>query len=847
MTTGDKLPLTEMDNLAEDEKGKRDAYRPVYSIHKWWAPRPGTTFRVLGLAALTDDTVTSKDILHKNSSGNYEGLYLQHQDDKFEGKSVLDPFAGGGTTPAEINRLGADVLAYELNPVAWWINKKIMDEIDIPEFQSAAENVLEDVRGKVSELYKTTDPDTGEDAEILYSFQTQILPCLTCGEETRLFKNYTFSRNRKTSPAVLFCPNSKCEERIIELNQEISDTVTCQSCGENFDPSDGNAVSPGGNVKYTCSNGHKHDVQETLKRLDEKPEFEYYAIQYITKSGDKKFKEPDEDDQEAIQKASELLSEKFEELPIPTQKIPSGDKTSRLTARNYEHFHEVFSDRHLLTYGHLFEKAWEYDNQNIAEYLVTAISYSLNRASTLVKWDHYYSIGGDVFPRKSYIPRVQPVEGNPINTAQNIVAVENFFEKVKRAKEYCNRPFEKLRENGELETHYIQNESIDPDRVKTLQCKTSEGMELDDASVDYIITDPPYYDNIQYSELSEYFYVWLHHVLRDEYEEFSAPHVASAREIVQNPRAGKDAEFFIDSLTNVFSECNRVLKDAGELIFTYHHNENEAWSVILQSIVESGFTITGAYPVQSEVPNSVTIRDLENAEYDIIIFADKQSSDDEITLPELRKNLYFEMQDMIERERERHQNLNRADLSVILRGKSLHYYSKHYPNVHSEGEVVGVEKVLDMTNEIIEHILEGTVNLPQGIDSITQAYAAFCQRGHEEYDDLNKHLLSKNLNVSDLEDERLVKGPRDKKQPVMADERITHIRTKLNDNGNGEDRLLDIDRVHYLYHLYKSDQNTVEYLKKWKTQDLERLAEFMADVTGDDRYHDVMEMSLQQF
>jgi len=269
--------------------------------------------------------------------------------------------------------------------------------------------------------------------------------------------------------------------------------------------------------------------------------------------------------------------------------------------------------------------------------------------------------------------------------------------------------------------------------------------------------------------------------------------------------------------------------------------------VILQALIQSGFTIAGAYPVQSEMPNNPHISDLDNAEYDILIFANKERTNEEITLTELRQNLFFELQDIIAEEQERHDDLGQADLGVILRGKCMYYYSKHYPNVYSEGEQVDIDTALDTVDSVIEQILEGSVNLPQSIDPLTQSYAAFYQRGMEGYDELNKHLLAKNLNVSDLEDEKLVKGSRDRKEPVTADERINYIEGKLNQNGKGSDSLLDIDKVHYLYHLYKSDQNTVEYLKEWKTDDLQALADFMADVTDDERYESVMEMGLQQF
>jgi adenine-specific DNA methylase len=631
-----------------------------------------------------------------------------------------------------------------------------------------------------------------------------------------------------------------------ELDHEIGDQEICSSCGSKIDPGDGNY----GYGKYTCSNGHKHDVKETLQRQDKKPEFEYFAIQYITPQGEKKIKTPDSKDLDIIEEVENKFKNKESTLPIPDQPIPEGDKTQALLNYNYEKFSELFTERQLLTYGVLFNLAQEIEDQNISEYVITALSNSLEYNSKLCKW--YTRTGGyvgNVFSRHAFIPRVQPVEANPLNHEDNVAALEGFFDRALRVKEYCERPFEKLknRKTGDVSDHYIQNEEIREDRLLDLRCKTSESITLEDESVDYIITDPPYYDNVQYSELSDYFYIWLREALKEDYEEFQPELVPKAREIVANSNAGKGEEFFIESLTNVFTEANRVLKSEGEMVFTYHHNENEAWSVILESLISSGFAITGAYPVQSEMPNNPHISDLDNAEYDILIFANKEKTNEETTLNQLRQDLFFELQDMVDEERDRHRNLSTADLGVILRGKCMYYYSRHYPEVYSEGDKVSVTEALEAVDDVIAQVLEGSVSLPQSIDPLTQAYAAFLQRGWEEYDDLNKHLLAKNLNVSDLEDEKLVKGPRDKKEPASADERIHYIESKLNKNGKGADGLLDIDKVQYLYHLYKTDQNTVEYLKEWKSDDLEDLADFMADVTDDDRYEDVMEMGLSQF
>jgi adenine-specific DNA methylase len=879
--TWDKLPLNLMDELAEKETYRRDIYRPIYSLHKWWARRPGSTFRCLGLAALTDDTITKDDILTERTTGSHDGLYIDSYDAQINPNdehidrdvTVLDPFAGGGTTLVEMNRLGADVIGYELNPVAWWTEKKSMDDVNLDVLEREFNRILEEVRDELGEYYTTIDPETGQECEALYYFQSQRIPCLTCDEEVQLFPRYQLAKTKKTRPGALYCPNQECSDRIIELENrgkgldegtEVSVTdggvVTisedgneiCPNCGHEFDPNDGTY----GYGKYTCSNGHKHDVKETLQRRDERPTFDHFALQYVDPQGNKRIKEFDKKDEERFAQACDRFNEIGDRLKIPEQQIPEGDKTKALTNYNYNRFNELFTDRHLLTFGILFQKSWEVrkkdfdeaDAQNIAELLITTVSSALERNNNLSVWNYTDSKGASLFKRHAYIPRVQPVEGNLLNSTGTLISLKNYFQKVYKAKEYGQNPFEKVKNNetGEVEQFYVEDEEVSESRVECLNCKTSEHLDQADGSIDYVITDPPYYDNVQYSELSDYFYVWLRECLQEEYEEFKPELVPKAREIVANKSANKDEEFFVKSLANVFSECHRVLKQDGEMVFTYHHNENEAWSVILEALIQSGFTVTGAYPVQSEFPHNPHISDLDNAEYDILVYANKEQADEEITLTELRQNLFFELQDMAEEERERHEDLSKADLGVILRGKCMYYYSRHYPNVYSEGEQAGIDEALETVDSIIEQVLEGSVNLPASIDAMSEAYAAFVQRGPEGYDDLNKQLLAKNLNVSDLEDEKLVKGPRKLKEPVPADERVHHIEGKLNGNITS-DRLLDIDKVQYLYHLYITDQNTAEYLSEWKSSDLEELAEFMADATDDDRYESVMEMSLSQF
>lgn len=854
-----KLPLDLMDDLAESENYRPDVYRPYRSLHKWWARRAGTTFRILGLATLTDDGVDKDDILRRSDGGNYDGLYLNPPgEEEFEDVTVLDPFSGGGTTHVELNRLGATTIGYELNPVAWWAIKKTIDEVDVEEVKNEAEALMEDVREDLDEYYTTTDPDTGEDGEVLYTFQTQTLPCLTCDEKVELFPRHVLSKAKVTMPGVLYCPNSDCDDRLIVIDEEvrtgsgtryreIGDEETCPNCNTTFEPMDGNC----GYGKYTCPNGHKNDIKETLQRKDRRPSFEYFAIRYRAPTGEDKWKTPDDRDLETFDRVKEELQENIDDLPIPDQELPDGGTrtgTGRLLNYNFARYRELFTDRHLLTYGKLFERAMDVDDQNIREFLVTAISNSLERNSLLCKWDYDNNHGMNVFERKAYIVKNQPVEGNPLNREGNIVALENFFDKVTGAKEYCQHPFEKLKESGSVNKYPVQGESVSEDRLENIKCRTSERMGEDDNSVDYIITDPPYFDNIQYSELSEFFYVWLRECLGDDYEEFNPEHVPSGREIIVNEVIDKDKDFFIESLSNVFSECNRVLKDDGEMVFTYHHTESNAWTAVIAALVNSGFTVTGAYPVLSELPNNPQISDLDNTEYDIIITANMEDVNGETTLQELKQTLYFDVQDWLEEERQAHRNLSVADLGVVLRGRCLYHFSKFHPDIYHEGEQVDVERALQAADEVISQILESIVDIPGSIDVLTRAYVGHLNRakggdGSETFDDLRKHLMPHNLNVDDLEDEQLVSGPRTDKTPVTPGDRVVHIENKLQRNGD----LLAIDKIHYLYHLFTTDQDVAEYLRRWKEDDLEQLADKMEEITGDDAYSQMMNLTLSNY
>jgi putative DNA methylase len=117
-----------------------------------------------------------------------------------------------------------------------------------------------------------------------------------------------------------------------------------------------------------------------------------------------------------------------------------------------------------------------------------------------------------------------------------------------------------------------------------------------DASVDAVITDPPYFDFVHYSELSDFFFAWLSPVLKSRYPWFGREDSSDKGEVQH-----KDPRVFARQLASVFSECRRTLKDDGVLAFSFHHSRAEGWAAIHEAVTSAGLAVVAAYPVHAEL------------------------------------------------------------------------------------------------------------------------------------------------------------------------------------------------------------------------------------------------------
>ncbi len=146
--------------------------------------------------------------------------------------------------------------------------------------------------------------------------------------------------------------------------------------------------------------------------------------------------------------------------------------------------------------------------------------------------------------------------------------------------------------------------------------------DIPDRSVDFVVTDPPYFDSIHYSELSNFFYVWLSVLVNHTY--FKAEHVPTEQEAIVNTNMNKGEKEYTDLLISVFRESERVLKDEGKLIFTFHHAKWCAWWAVLTAILESGFQVSDYFSVKSEYKVNPHIRNKQSLDMDLVLVCQKR-------------------------------------------------------------------------------------------------------------------------------------------------------------------------------------------------------------------------------
>jgi adenine-specific DNA methylase len=689
-----KLPVEKLNPLALAEG---NAKRPIYRMHKWWARRLGSVFRAILLATF------------EPADGSPEGFWKKYvTGTNLERKVILDPFMGGGTTLVEALRLGARVIGVDLNPVAWFITKKEIEPVDIEALNEAFRHLDTTAGTRIRKYYRTTCPD-GHPAEVMYYFWVKQAPCLACGARIDLFPNYELSR--RENEHVSLCP--RCYQVIV--SSAYNPQTKCQDCNLVFDPKIGVA----GRGNYRCP-----QCQTTNKVLDAiraqdgvTLKKKLHALEGFCATCGRFFKRVDEEDLIIWDMARKEFFKRKGTLSFPSQMIPwEGRADPRPINHGYTRFMDLFNERQLLSLSILLEEIRGLPDENVRELMLLAFSDCLDSNNIFCKYEVSWHKISKLFGLHAYHPIERPTENNVWGTKYGRGTFTRCFEKVRRGKLFGKKPSLRLpsHKDGRRYNHIVPGERaegnlvssfdelIKLDRGSLLRCQSSIDLSfLPDRVVDAVITDPPYFDNVQYSELADFFYVWLRLALKDRYPWFSPLYSSRDAEIVKNEQRGKTLEFFNEEMRKVFSECRRVLKDDGVLAFTFHHNQLWAWEGIAETLLNSGFYVS-ASPVLRSEGKSGFHSSPGNIRYDCVLVCRKQPA------PLLQTN-WDQAQDKALQEALRWTErtiasgmaVTQADVSTILLGQLIKYYTQV---ASSKDDVPTLGQVFEETEKVMEEI-----------------------------------------------------------------------------------------------------------------------------------------------
>ena len=654
----DDFPFEAISDVAEVESWRKEINRPIYHIHKWWAQRLGTVFRAIVLGALTPSGTKVLDAFYRPV--------------RLKDRVVFDPFMGSGTTLGEALKLGARAIGRDINPVAHLLVRNALAIHDRKAVLETFKGIQRDVAGTIKAYYKTELED-GTQADVLYFFWVKQLDCAECASSVDLFSSRIFARHaypKRHPVSQAICPSCGEVNPVVYDAQE----ATCSHCSHSFNPQEG----PVRGQKATCREcSHSFQIAETIRDKNVPPSHRLYAKLILLPDGKKRYAAANDWDRKLYEKAAKTLVNRVDAYPVVA--IEPGYNTNQALRYNYRYWHQMFNDRQLLCLSILAERIRKVPDTMLRELLTCLFSGALefNNLFTSYKGEGTGAVR-HMFAHHILKPERVPLEANLWGTPKSSGSFMTMFEgRILRAMDYADGPFELRLAGGQgrkaTEKVYVLSEPLgfeiaadyaafEQGQRVYLSCGDSSQTDLADGSVDAIVSDPPFFDNVHYSQLADFFHVWQRHILGHEGPRRSQTTRSEAE--VQNA----DVAVFTERLSRVWAEAHRVLADDGVLAFTYHHSRSEGWHSVLHALMEAGFGITAAHPVKAEMSVAMPkLRAKEPIDLDIILVCRKRSC---LTPQEWTEDLWSTIlptvSEQIRRLRERGRKLSRNDIRIVV-------------------------------------------------------------------------------------------------------------------------------------------------------------------------------------
>ena len=681
------LPIAELGEESARERRSMTALPPTYYLHVWWARRPLVASRAAVLASLLPEDADQDRLLHllgihgdpvvarsridnarrtgirvkdpygydrafKYVPGPADVEWLAAQRTPAAGDPiVLDPTAGGGSIPFEAARLGLPALANDLNPVAALIMKATVEwpaawPSDIGAiFEELAQRWRLQLGERLSDLFAQRDSPERVDVTYLWA---RTVSCPYCDGLVPLSPNWRLAPDGtgvRLRPKVGDGPETAgrvCSFEIVESTGEQSVGTVARGDGTCPFPDCGRVID-GDEIKQQAQTG----------RMGE----QLYAVVYKqrnqarTKTGKihekwvRGYRAPRPEDDNSAEVADRLA----EKMPaweafdiVPNERFPENGNDTRPIQYGMPLWRDLFSPRQLLCHGtsvEIFREMLEAD-QSIQPldgakraayaYLAVTLDTLVNYNNRAGRWDSTTGRVRSKFDRHDFAFVWSYAEMAPLVAAVGYDwAIEKTVKCIKELVQLLDPDVSSA--SGPL----FARDSLpatDADREPapiTITWRPADSLDhIDDASVDVVVMDPPYYDNVMYAELSDFFYVWLKRTAGHVFPElFRRQLTDKENEAVANPArfqgkkgaralAGRDYQ---ERMAAIFKECRRVLKPDGIMTLMFTHKATGAWDALTTGLMTAGFRITASWPINTEAGGSLHIKDKAAAKSTIFL------------------------------------------------------------------------------------------------------------------------------------------------------------------------------------------------------------------------------------
>ena len=701
-----------VEEVSEQGRGKNQ----IAGIHKWWARRPLGPSRATAYAALVDDPIDDCQNQNLTDDSNTASLPPKHnfiaelskwenalkplwirqaKEDilKFHGQKrpkVLDPFGGRGSIPLEAQRLGCETYSCDLNPVAVLIQKCTLE---YP--QRYGQRLHDDVKKwgnqiltQATEELVSFYPKELDGSEIYAYIWARTLPCqnLNCNAVIPLVSKFWLAKNKKIA-LFPYKDNGQVAVRIVGTGYD-------EPIPSGFNPDEG-TIS---NAIVTCplpDCRHTITGKETRRLFQNGEERLLVVVTQPPGSKVKQYRLATDADMEIFNTAKSRLSDKQRELaeewgfsPVPDEKLPSA-KVVR--ASNYLNTYGALFNRRqqlfLITltekvrdaYSEMLTHGYEPDYARaLSAYLGLWLDSIAAQTATLCRWRNDNESVVEMFGMQT-VPMIWDYgEANPLNVAVN-----------------------RLKSLLKPMTHLCQMnaESVAIKRASATKLPYPEN------NFDAVLTDPPYYDNVAYAYLSDFFYVWLKRSIGKLYPElFETDLTPKDEEIVaySHRAGGKQAgkQFFEEQLTKAFQEIHRVLKPNGITVIVYAHKSTEGWEAMMNALLDSGLIITGAWPIDTELKSRMRALDSATLTSSIYVAARKREREPLGLYQDVKRELETYLKRKLFTLWE--WGFLGADLFIAAIGLGIEVFGKYEEVIDENDNVIRADRMIGDIREILE-------------------------------------------------------------------------------------------------------------------------------------------------